>query len=221
MGKKSLVLNIVKNLRMRIKMILSISLLSVAIVWILNSFFIIPEYQATTQIFIEEPAVAAQMADTPAIGAGPSMTDTYSVIVRSPEVLKKVIIEMGLETTISDLHEQIIVAKTENSQVLNITVAGNDKNEAAVIANSLAAIFIEEIPNLTQATSAVIISSASAETESTLFEENTIFSLGVAGAFGLIVGVLLAFILELLNMVFKTGKKESQASASRMQTVFK
>lgn len=223
MGKKSLVLNIVKNLRMRIKMILSISLLSVAIVWILNSFIIVPEYQATTQIFIEQPPTVAQMADAPAMGAGPAITDTYGVIVRSPEVLRKVIIEMGLEKeiTISELHEQIVVTKPDDSQVLNITVAGEDKTKAAAIANSLGDIFVEEIPNLTQTTNAVIISSASEEPESTLFEENTVFSLGVAGAFGLIIGTLLAFILEMLNTIFKTGKKESQSSVNKIQTVFK
>lgn len=221
MGKKSLVLNIVKNLRMRIKMILSISLLSIAIVWILNSFIIVPEYQATTQIFIEQPPAAVQMSDAPATVAGPAITDTYSVIVRSPEVLKKVIIEMDLDTTISELHEQIIVTKPENSQVLNITVAGEDKAEAAAIANSLGDIFIEEIPNLTQTTNAVIIATASENPETTLFEENTVFSLGVAGAFGLIIGILMAFILEMLNTVFKTGKKESQSNVNKIQTVFK
>lgn len=221
MGKKSLILNIVKNLRMRIKMILSISLLSIAIVWILNSFFIVPEYEAVTQIFIEEPTAMEKMESAPAIDAVPTISETYSVIVRSPEILKKVIIEMNLETTISKLHEQITVTQTENSQVLNITVTGSDKKEAAVIANALAIVFIEELPNLTQTTGATIISSASAGPESTLFEENMLFSLGVAGAFGLIVGTLLAFIVELLNTVIKTGKKERQTSSSRLQTVFK
>lgn len=221
MGKKSLVLNIVKNLRMRIKMILSISFFSIAIVWILNSFIIVPEYQATTQILIEQPPAAAQMADAPSMVAGPAITDTYSVIVRSPEVLKKVIIEMDLDTTISELHEKIIVTKLDNSQVLNITVAGEDKAEAAAIANSLGDIFIEEIPNLTQTTNAAIIATASENPETTLFEENTVFSLGVAGAFGLIIGILMAFILEMLNTVFKTGKKESQSNVNKIQTVFK
>lgn len=218
MGKKTLVLHIVKNLRMRVKMILTISFLSIAIVWSLNSFFIVPEYDAVTQIFIEKPV---QMASTSAVEDIPSMSDTYSVIVRSPEILKKVIIEMDLETTISELDEQIMVTKSENSHVLNITVAANDKKEAAEIANALALVFIEEVTNLTQTTGASIVSSASAGPESTLFEENMIFSLGVAGAFGLIVGILLAFILELLNSVMKTGKKEKETSASRLQTVFK
>lgn len=218
MGKKTLVLHIVKNLRMRVKMILTISFLSIAIVWSLNSFFIVPEYEAVTQIFIEKPV---QMASTSAVEDIPSMSDTYSVIVRSPEILKKVIIEMDLETTISELDEQIMVTKSENSHVLNITVAANDKKEAAEIANALALVFIEEVTNLTQTTGASIVSSASAGPESTLFEENMIFSLGVAGAFGLIVGILLAFILELLNSVMKTGKKEKETSASRLQTVFK
>ncbi len=221
MGKKSLVLNIVKNLRMRIKMILSISFLSIAIVWILNSFFIVPEYEAVTQIFIEESSLATQTTNAPAIDAIPSISDTYSAIVRSPEILKEVIVGMELEMTISELRDQVNVSKTENSQVLNIRVAGNDKNEAAAIANALAVVFVKEIPNLTQTTGATIISSASDGPESTLFEENVIFSLGVAGAFGLIVGTLFAFILELLNTVIKTGKQERRTSSSSFQTVFK
>ncbi len=221
MGKKSLVLNIVKNLRMRIKMILSISFLSIAIVWILNSFFIVPEYEAVTQIFIEESSLATQTTNAPAIDAIPSISDTYSAIVRSPEILKEVIVGLELEMTISELRDQVNVSKTENSQVLNIRVAGNDKNEAAAIANALAVVFVKEIPNLTQTTGATIISSASDGPESTLFEENVIFSLGVAGAFGLIVGTLFAFILELLNTVIKTGKKERRTSSTSFQTVFK
>ncbi len=221
MGKKSLVLNIVKNLRMRIKMILSISFLSIAIVWILNSFFIVPEYEAVTQIFIEESSLTTQTTNAPAIDAIPSISDTYSAIVRSPEILKEVIVGLELEMTISELRDQVNVSKTENSQVLNIRVAGNDKNEAAAIANALAVVFVKEIPNLTQTTGATIISSASDGPESTLFEENVIFSLGVAGAFGLIVGTLFAFILELLNTVIKTGKQERRTSSTSFQTVFK
>lgn len=223
MGKKILILNIIKNLRKRLKLILFTALVSIGAVWIFISFVVTPEYQATSQVLIgEAPEVLQDGTALPALD-GPAIDQISSAIVRSPEVLRRVIMEMGLEdkTSIRILHDQIAFSKTGDSQIYNITVTGDNRKEAAAIADAVASIFIEEAPKMMITNELTLISSAPELASASPIEENLIFSLGVAGAFGLIVGTLLAFIVEMLNSISKTESQKRKGTKEKLQTVFK
>lgn len=222
MGKKILILSIIKNLRKRLKLILFTAVLSMAAIWIIISFVLPPNYQAVSQILVEDAEAAMPTIDGQPTLAGPSINEASSVIIRSPDVLKRVILDLKLEDKkIPVLHDQITVSKAVDSKVLNITVMRTNRKEAAAIADAVASIFIEEAPKLMIASEMTLISSAADLASDSPTEQNMVFALGVAGAFGLIVGTLLAFILELLNAVFKTGSRKEKGGKEKLQTVFK
>lgn len=222
MGKKILILNIIKNLRKRLKLILFTAILSIGAVWFFVSYIVTPDYQATSQVLIgEKPADMLEPTLQPALDS-PTGLQTSSAIIRSPEVLTRVIVENKLKkTSITALHDQITVSKAADSQLLNITVTSTSRKEASRIADAVASIFIEEAPNLMIANELTLISSVPELASTPAIEENLVFSMGVAGAFGLIIGTLLAFIVELLNTVFKTGAKKGKRPKEKLQTVFK
>lgn len=222
MGKKILILSILKNLRRRLNLILFTALLSIGMVWVLITYVWTPQYTATSQVMIEDTNTAVQTADRQSTLKMPSLDDATSAIIKSPEVLKRVILDLELEkTTVIDLHDRITVSREVDSKVLNIMVTSRNKKEAAMIADTVAFIFIEESPILMASNKMSFISSAAEMASASPFEDNMIFSLGIAGAFGLIVGTLLAFILELLNTVFKTGSRKDKEKKEKLQTVFK
>lgn len=220
MGKKLLILHILKNLRKRLKLILLTAIFSMAAVWVFMNYVVTPDYQATSQILVEEATVMPSPEQQP-LTAVPSTEEISSAIIRSPEVLKRVILELGLENKkINVLHDQIQVKKAPGSQVMSITVTSTSREEAASIADAVAGIYVEEASGLMLNSKATIVSTAS-ELAVDPIEENLIFSLGVAGAFGLIIGMLLAFISEMLNTMFKTGSRKGRETKEKMQTVFK
>lgn len=222
MGKKILILSILKNLRKRLNLILFTAILSIGIVWVLITYVWTPQYTATSQVLIEETEATGQAADRQSTLILPSLDEVTSAIIKSPEVLTRVILELDLDNKdVNDLHDRITVSREVDSKVVNITVSSKDKKEAALIADAVAFIFIEESPALMEGKKMSFISSAIETSSASPFEDNVIFSLGIAGAFGLIVGTLLAFILEMLNTVIKTGSRKDKEKKEKLQTVFK
>jgi capsular polysaccharide biosynthesis protein len=221
MGQKMLVLNIMKNLKKRLKLILGITFLSVGVVWFLLLFVLVPEYKATSQIIVEQLAGLTPTPDSPLAEEAPGLGDIYRVTLRSPEFLESVIDNMDTEMTVNELHEKITVSEVIDSQVFNITVTSLQEEEAVQIANTVALTFKEEIPEMVPADNVLVIPNIADQVPASPFEENVVFSLGIAGAFGFITGTLIAFIVEMLNMLFKTGRKENKDAAAKLQTVFK
>lgn len=221
MGQKILIFSIMKNLRKRLKLILGITFLSMGIVWLLLQFALTPEYKATSQILVEQLTSITPPADMPLAEQDPQVADMYSIALRSPQVLEKVIEKLQLEMTINELHEKIAVSEAIDSQVLNITVTSLNKQEAVQIANAIALTFKEEIPKMMQANNVSVIPNITDQAPASPLEENMVFSLGLAGAFGFIIGTLIAFILEMMDTLFKTGRRGNKDAASKLQTVFK
>ncbi|QDY44678.1 hypothetical protein HF394_01570 [Planococcus glaciei] len=221
MGQKMLIFSIMKNLRKRLKLILGITFLSVGMVWFLFQFVLMPEYKATSQILVEQLTSITPQADMPLAEQDPQVADTYSIALRSPEVLGKVIKKMDLKMNINELHEKITVSEAIDSQILNITVTSFDKKEAVQIANAVALTFKEEVPNMMQTKNVSVIPTVTDEVPASPFENSLVFSLGLAGAFGFIIGTLIAFILEMMDTLFKSGRQENKDAATKLQTVFK
>ncbi|MCP2033374.1 capsular polysaccharide biosynthesis protein [Planomicrobium sp. HSC-17F08] len=221
MGQKMLIFSIMKNLRKRLKLILGITFLSVGMVWFLSQFVLMPEYKATSQILVEQLTSITPPTDMPLTEQDPQVADMYSIALRSPEVLEKVITKLELDMNIPELHEKITVSEAIDSQVLNITVTSLNKEEAALIADAVALTFKEEVPNMMQSKNVSVIPNAADQAPASPFENSLVFSLGIAGAFGFIIGTLIAFILEMMDTLFKTGRRENKDASTKLQTVFK
>lgn len=221
MEKKTLIFTILKNLRKYLRLILMVTFLSMATVWVLLSFFLAQPHQSTSQILVKEITAGNSAMEIAALKSDPQVVETYGIIIKSPGILEKVITELGLQYSISELHENIAVSRPLNSQVLNITVTRMDSEESAAIANTVASVFQQEIPKIMGVNNIEIISAATGEETTSAMERDLLVDLGLAGTFGLVVGVLIAFILDLLNILAKPGNRRKKEKNTELQTVFK
>ncbi|MGI2327485.1 YveK family protein [Planococcus sp. YIM B11945] len=220
MNEQLVILNMLKNLRKRLNIILVITCLSVGVVWCLVEYVITPNYEATAQILIDDLAKENLEGSSVPSDPDPQMVDAYRVIIKSPDVLNEVIRALKLDYSVSDLRNNMMVTNASNAAVLNITVSNEDAQMAASIANSITAVLQDELLNI-ETENVTVISNASEESAFSLMKENMIFILGIAGAFGLIVGILVAFIIEMLSTVFKTTARGRKKKEAKLQTVFK
>lgn len=221
MEKKTLVFTIFKNLRKHLRLILMVTFLSVATVWVLLSFFLTQPHQSTSQILVKEITASNSAMETTTLRSDPQVAEAYGIIIKSPEILGKVVTELGLQVSINELHKNITISHSANSQVLNIIATHRNSKEAAAIANTVATVFQQEIPAIMGVDNIEIISTATEEKASSAVEGDLLVDLGVAGAFGLVVGVLIAFILDLLNVLAKPGNRRTREKNTELQTVFK
>ena len=74
---------------------------------------------------------------------------TYSVVVKSRQVVKQVIEELNLSYPVESLQNKISVTSVNDTEVIKITVIDKDSKQAAKIANTIASVFKKEIVNIT------------------------------------------------------------------------
>ncbi|RLQ86578.1 Wzz/FepE/Etk N-terminal domain-containing protein [Planomicrobium sp. Y74] len=221
MAEKVMVFNMLKSLKNHIKLIIGIAILSTGTIWALLTFIFAPNYQATSQLYIEQPTAGLPEAGQIEKSADPQVVEAYSAMIKSSEVLSAAVEENGISLTPAELFEKVTVSNVPSSHVLNITVEDKSRKVAGEIANSLANLAVSEGWKLMNVDNLEIIAKASVEEVPPVLEENGLYVLLIGGIFGTIVGILVAFIAELFNMLIRTGVLERRRKRSSFQTVFK
>ncbi len=171
--------NIVKR---RLLMIAVITIVAGIVGMILNNTSIVPFYQSSSRIII---------------GADVESRKTLQVIVRDSAILDLVVKELNLSKSAEALAGQISVASVDGSQVVNISVVDTDPEQAALIADTTAKIFQEEVPKIVGQDYIRSLSKAKVNPLPINQKNNNKVFMAIIG--GLVVGIGLAFLLESLD----------------------
>ncbi|MED4163638.1 YveK family protein, partial [Halalkalibacterium halodurans] len=105
----------------RLKLIIALPVLAVCLAGFVSFFLLTPIYQSSTQILVNH-SNDNQSFNSQDIRTNIDLINTYSVIIKSPAILDKVIDNLQLEDTYSQLNERLQINSENNSQVVNITV---------------------------------------------------------------------------------------------------
>lgn len=188
-------------LKKGINLILIATIFAVGGMCILNAFFIDPVYQSTTQILVNSTTSTSDEIDTNEIQTNIQLIETYSVIIESPAVLDEVVSRIDSDVvTVTSLQNAITVSSESNTQVMNITVEGENPENTALIANTTAEVFQEEIVDIMQVENVTILSPA---TVGEKVKPNAVRSTLVAAGVGLALGIVITFIREYLDTTIK------------------
>jgi capsular polysaccharide biosynthesis protein len=131
------------------------------------------------------------------------MINTYSVIIKSPAILDKVIDELELDQSVKQLSEKITINSQENSQVFSLTVQDSNPTKSVEIANTVSGTFQKEIKNIMNVDNVSVLAKAEIEENPTPVKPNPLLNTAIAVVVGLMAGVGLAFILEYLDNTIK------------------
>lgn len=196
-----------KILWKRLFLIISFAIVAAGITASISYFVLPPIYQAQTQILVnqknndKEAYVLAQQQETDL-----QLINTYNVIIKSPAILNKVIEKLKLDVTPEMLTTQISVSSESNSKVVNIKVEDSEPQQAVEISNTVAEVFKEEIPKLMSVDNINILSVAKMEENPSPVKPNKILNTCIAAVVGLLIGIGLAFLLEILNTTIKNER---------------
>lgn len=196
---------IFETLKERFQLIIFVTLFAVLITGVFTYFFITPVYQASTQILINQSQDATQPTlDVNQVRTNVELINTYSVIIKTPTILDKVNKELGLNMTSDELGAKLEVTSEQNSQVVNIVVNDTDPKRAALIANTVAETFKNEIPNIMNVNNVNILSKAKVGEDPSPVKPKPILNMAIGLVVGLMLAVGLAFLLEYLDNTIKT-----------------
>ncbi len=194
--------DIFKTLKKRWKLIMLLTLISALISGTISYFLLTPVYQSSTQILVNQKQSENQL-DSTQIRSNIDMINTYSVIIKSPAILEKVIDELQLNQSVDQLSQKITINIQENSQVFSLTVRDSNPAKAVEIANTVSSIFQKEIKDIMKVDNVSILAKAEIKENPTPVKPNPLLNIAIAVVVGLMAGIGLAFLLEYLDNTIK------------------
>ena len=197
---------ILKIIKKKLLLIISLTIVAVGIAVVLSFYFITPIYQVQTQILINQKGSSEEVYSWSQIETDLQLINTYNDIIKSPVILSKVIEELQIDTTPEQLTNQITLSSESESKVLKIEVQDPNPEQAANIANITAEVFKEEIPSLMNVDNINILSAAKVSENPSPIKPNKQLNIAIGAVIGLMLGIGLSFLLEILDTTIKDEK---------------
>ena len=181
-----------------------VALICALIGYLVSAFLIKPTYSASAQMLVnnrrdEQSASAISQSD---INASSSLVNTYSIILKSHDVLEKVIEDCNLTYTTESLSRKVNVSAVNSTQVMRITVTNGNAQEALDICADLVKLAPDAIISAMDGGSVTTVSSpyTTGKPVSPSKRKYTV----LAGLFGLLAALAVVIVRELTNDKFKT-----------------
>ncbi len=120
-----------------------------------------PMYRSTTKLVLTSETTSTTKITTSDVTLSNNLVKTYSEIVKSHDVLAKVIDNLHLDMSVDQLAGKVSVSSTTNTQLITVSISDQDANEAQKIAAELANVFKDEINRLYKMDNVQIVDVAS------------------------------------------------------------
>lgn len=164
-------------------------------------------YQTTTTLLVGERQVAIEQAQEGLFVRNLSfaLLKTYVEIVKSRSIAQQAIANTGLQATPGEIRGGLDARAVVDTQVIELTYTGSDRQKAPRIANAVADAFVAQIEQIESAgTPAVQVSIIDrAFTPIAPVSPNPTKNITLATILGLLAGVGVAFLIEHLDVSVK------------------
>jgi capsular polysaccharide biosynthesis protein len=194
-------------LRRRSWIVLVVAFVAVTLAVLLSYAILPPFYQASTSLIVNERPSVTQGAggvDYGQIQTYRSLAVTYAKIITSRAVLQDTIDTLSLPETVKQLADMTTVQVEGETEIIAVSVRDQDAIRAANIANTMANSFITQLPTLVHRVENVsVIDRAVPVTDQV--SPRPLLNIVVALVAGLMLGVLLAFVVDYFDDTVKTA----------------
>ena len=127
------------------------AVLAAAIGFAVSFFFITPQYESTTSIYISTSKGSENSMTYSDAQLASQLTKDYEELILGRTVLEKVISMYDLPESYESLKNRVTVENTSNTRIISITVKDPNPQNAQIIANSIrdaAAIHIKDVTDV-------------------------------------------------------------------------
>lgn len=192
-------------LRKRITTILLSTFIGLAVSGVATFFFITPQYSSRAQLIVSMPQ--SETSSVNDINFNLQMLNTYKDIIlqgdaQAEAVQRRLETEHGIKMTVGEIKASLEVVQAQNSQLFSIQATDAKAVNAEAIANTTAEVFQGTVKDiLTNVEEITIVSRAIASPRP--ISPNNKLNLAIGLVLGMMVGVGLAFLFELLDRTVK------------------
>ena len=121
--------------------------------FVYSKFLITPMYKSSTSFVLSKSTESTTQSGT-TVSEGITQSDvtlnsklvsTYSEIIKSKTIAKEVMQSLGLDMSVGEFISRVTVSSKSDTELIEITVANEDPETSAAIANSLAEVFRDKV----------------------------------------------------------------------------
>ncbi|OEK14820.1 Wzz/FepE/Etk N-terminal domain-containing protein [Staphylococcus saprophyticus] len=188
-------------LRKNLKLLIILPIICLLISVLITFLFLDDKYQASTQVLVNQKESDSQMM-AQEVQSNIQLVNTYSEIVKSPRILDEVSKELNRQYSSSEITSMLTVTNQAESQVLNISVDSKSGSDSEKIANKIAKVFSNEVPDIMSVDNVSILSKA--EGTATKVAPKPLVNLVIGLVVGLILALIVIFIKEMIDKRIKT-----------------
>lgn len=176
------------------------TVIGIAAAFVLSFFVLTPKYQASVDILVnrKQDNQVNQLSDQQ---ADVQMINTYKDIITKSVVLNPVREKMAAEDhykiSLAALENNVAVTNEQNSQVFTVSITDNNAAYATKMANMVATTFKQRVKKILSINNVTIISDA--QKPKSPVSPNKKRNLLIGAVLGLVIGVALAFIMEITD----------------------
>lgn len=170
--------------------------------------FTTPMYNSSTTLLLagseSSGGETTNSITTTDITLNSKLVSTYSVLVRSKDVLSQVISNLGMNISWESLRNNVKVSSVEDTEVIEISVTTNNAENSANIANEIAKVFTEKVAEIYNINNVHVVDEAEPEnTPSNINHEKDVI---IFAFIGLVVSVIYVLIANMLDTTIKTAE---------------
>jgi capsular polysaccharide biosynthesis protein len=194
-------------LRRRFWIVLVIVFIAVVLTALLSYVVLPPVYQANTSLIVNEKQNATQGTsgiDYGQIQTSQALAVTYAKIITSRAILQDTIDTLRLPETLKQLTAMTTIQVEGNTEIIDVSVKDKDATRAALIANTIAHSFITQLPTLVNRVENVSVIDRAVPVPDQV-TPRPLLNIAVAFVAALILGVLLAFLVDYFDDTVKTS----------------
>ena len=192
----------------RVKIVL-IVLIFALIGVIYTTGFVTPVYKSSTSLVLatQENKSTQQESTITAtdVTMNSKLVSTYSEIVKSNNIMRKVISNLNLNIGEDALRKSVSVTAVKDTEVISITVTNENASEAAKIANEIAKVFIEKVKDIYNIENVHVLDQA--ETSNVPSNINHLKDVIVFTFIGVVIAVVYVLIANMLDTTIKTAEE--------------
>ena len=172
--------------------------------------FVTPVYTSSTTLVLATSNGENQSATnttnsitTTDITLNSKLVSTYSVLVRSKDVLGQVISNLGIDISWENLKNNVTVSAVEDTEVIEISVTNENPQYATDIANEIAKVFSDKVAEIYNINNVHIVDEA--ETPTGPSNINHTKDVIIFAFIGVVVAVIYVLIANMLDTTIKTA----------------
>ena len=189
--------------------IILIVLIFIAIGVIYTVGFTTPMYTSSTTLVLagseSNNGAETNSITTTDVTLNSKLVSTYSVLVKSKDVLNQVISNLGIDASWENLRNNVSVSSVENTEVIEISVTTENPQDSARIANETAKVFTEKVAEIYNINNVHVVDQA--EVNNAPSNINHQRDIILFAFIGFVVAIVYVLIANMLDTTIKTPEE--------------